>query len=353
MTYLRNTWYAAGWSRELAAGQLLARTFLDEPVVLFRDASGAPKALADRCPHRFAPLSMGRLRDSGAALECGYHGLRFNGEGACIFNPHGDGRIPKAATVRSYPVAERYSALWIWMGDPAQADPNRIPEFGFLDETAWAVGTGHMAVDGHYELENDNILDLSHIEFMHPLFASEAVRRGLLECTQEGETVWSRRFISDDRTLPDFLYEAFHIEKGKPVDRWLDVRWNAPALMALWTGGVASGRPREEGVVTPTAHFFTPESSSRTHYFFAISFPRVMGPVAEEMAREGANVLRGPFEHEDKPMIEAVARRMGGAELWSLKPVLLSGDAAAVRARRQLQALIAKEAADSMPGTQA
>ena len=77
MTYLRNTWYLAAWDRELPPRELLARTLLDERVVLFRDASGTARALQDRCPHRFAPLSRGRVCDG--QIECGYHGLRFGG----------------------------------------------------------------------------------------------------------------------------------------------------------------------------------------------------------------------------------------------------------------------------------
>jgi vanillate O-demethylase monooxygenase subunit len=342
MNYLRNAWTVAAWASELPPGQLLARTLLDEPLVLHRDASGAPRALADRCPHRFAPLSMGRLCDGGASLQCPYHGLRFDGSGACVHNPHGDGRIPQAAKVRSYPVVERWSALWIWMGDPAGADAALIPEFRFNDPAHWAVGTGSMVIDAPYELEIDNILDLSHIEFMHPLFSSDAVRRGKVECVQDGETVWSKRFMPDDTQLPDFLRQAFQVPEGA-VDRWLHVRWNAPATMALWAGGVASGTPMEQGVVSQQAHCFTPESHGRTHYFYSIAFPRALGPLADELAAQNVALLRGPFEHEDKPIIEAVARQMGGAELFALKPVLLAGDAAAVRARRLLQALIEKE----------
>jgi phenylpropionate dioxygenase-like ring-hydroxylating dioxygenase large terminal subunit len=344
MSYLRNAWTVAAWANELQPGQLLARTLLDEPLVFYRDTSGTPRALADRCPHRFAPLSMGRLCDGGAAVQCPYHGLRFDGSGACVHNPHGDGRIPQAAKVKSFPVVERWSALWVWMGDADRADPALIPAFPFNDPEHWAVGTGSMVVDAPYELEIDNILDLSHIEFMHPLFASDAVRRGKVECVQDGDTVWSKRFMPDDTQVPDFLRQAFQVPQGA-IDRWLHVRWNAPATMALWAGGVASGTPMEQGVVSQQAHCFTPESASRTHYFYSIAFPRVMGPLAEELASQSVAQLRVPFEQEDKPIVEAVGWRMGGADLFALKPVLLPGDAAAVRARRLLQALIEQEPA--------
>lgn len=339
---LLNTWYAAGWGAELPTGHTQARMLLEQPVVLFRDPQGQPTALADRCAHRFAPLSMGKLHDAGASIQCPYHGLRYDTRGKCVYNPHGNGHVPKSAQVRCYPVVERHSVLWIWLGDPQLADPAQIPAFDFLNPDTWAVGTGHMVVDAHYELETDNILDLSHIEFLHPLFSSEAVRRGKITCTQEGQTVWSRRMITDDDP-PDFIRKAFNIPTGARVDRWLDVRWNAPALMALWTGGVASGLPRDQGVDWHSAHLFTPESDTRTHYFWALAFPRTMGPSAEQLARENVPVLRMTFEQEDKPMIEAVQRNMREQDLWSLQPVLLPGDAAAVRARRILQARIEAE----------
>jgi vanillate O-demethylase monooxygenase subunit len=341
---LRNTWYLAAWASEVPSDGLLARRLLDLPLVLFRDAQGAPVALHDQCPHRFAPLSMGRLVQEGGRIECGYHGLRFDTNGRCSFNPHGDGSIPKAAQVRAFPVVERYSALWVWMGEPQRADEALLPAFPFLDPADWAVGTGYMLVNGHYELETDNILDLSHIEFMHPMFSSEAVRRAQVSSEQDGDTVWCKRFMADDAQVPDFLRQVFQVPEG-PIDRWLHVRWDAPANMALWAGGCAAGGDRAQAVVSQQAHCFTPESDGRTHYFYAIAFPRALGPLAEQLAQQNVVALRGPFEHEDKPVIEAVQQRMRGADLWSLKPVLLPGDAAAVRARRILQARIAAEQA--------
>jgi len=343
MAFLKNAWTIAAWGSELQTGQLLARTLLDVPVVLFRDSAGQAHALFDRCPHRFAPLSMGHLSDGGNSVECVYHGLRFDATGRCVLNPHGDGQVPKAAVVQRFPLVERWSALWIWMGDASLADPAIIPDFSFLDPAHWAVGIGSMIVDGPYELEIDNILDLSHIEFLHPLFASPAVRRAKFECTQDGSTVWSKRFVRNDHEAPDFVRAAFQVTDG-PIDRWMDVRWDAPANMALWAGGVASGRAPEEGIVNPAAHCFTPLSASRTHYFYAIACPRSIGPQAQALADSYAQASRVPFEQEDKPLIEAVAQRMGGADLWSLKPVLLPGDAAGVRARRVLAGLIGSQA---------
>src|SRR5262249_25748529 len=71
-TYLRNAWYVAAWSDDLADGQLIGRTILKQPVVLYRSADGKVAALEDRCPHRFAPLHMGKIV-GGDRIQCPYH----------------------------------------------------------------------------------------------------------------------------------------------------------------------------------------------------------------------------------------------------------------------------------------
>src|SRR5215475_13117307 len=118
--WIANAWYVAAWSHELKAGQLLARTIIDQPLVLYRTGSGEIVALEDRCCHRFAPLSLGRLE--GDDLRCMYHGLKFARDGRCIEIP-GQKLIPQSACVRGYPVAQRGSWVWLWMGEPALADP--------------------------------------------------------------------------------------------------------------------------------------------------------------------------------------------------------------------------------------
>ena len=116
--FLRNAWYMAGWDYELDTG-LFGRTIMNEPIAFFRDASGKVNAVEDRCCHRLAPLSLGRIE--GDALRCMYHGLKFDAAGTCIDIP-GQERIPASMKVRSFPIVEKQKLIWIWMGDPALAD---------------------------------------------------------------------------------------------------------------------------------------------------------------------------------------------------------------------------------------
>lgn len=351
MDYLLNAWYMAGWGSELEKGVLLARRLLDQPIVMFRDTGNVAHALLDRCPHRFAPLSCGRLLEEKGAVQCGYHGLEFSGSGECVLNPHGDGKIPAAAKVRSYPMVERYSVLWIWMGDASKADPATIPDFSCMVPEDWYVGKAYLRPRANYRLEVDNILDLSHIEFLHQgSLGSESVRSARTEVRQEGEYVWSMRFIENE-ALPDVACDQFGVPRGLRVDRWLDVRWSAPTNLLLLGGATATGRPRTEavGLTFNNPHLFTPETNSTSDYWFAMCLPKADGPQAQEIADQVVETFSNTFDREDTPMLERQQESIGDEDFWSLKPVLLVGDAAGVRVRRLLDNLIQSERAPLQP----
>ncbi len=339
--FLRHAWYVAAWSRDIAE-TLLPRRLLDEPVLLYRRPDGRPVALADRCPHRFAPLHLGRLHEG--VVECGYHGLRFDATGACVHNPHGDGRIPAAARVHSYPVVDRHAMTWIWMGDPAAADAAQIPDFGFLDDPKRAVVDGYLHVNAGYELETDNLLDLSHTQFVHGNFhASEAVLRGQHDVRQEGHTVHSTLWCPEGRAAPQMALRLG--DANRVVDQWLDMRWDAPCTLRLDTGVTPTGRPRSDGAQSYSAHILTPETTTTTHYFFANARNyRVDDREVDASIRHWQQV---GFGEQDRQMLEAVQRAMGTTDLMALKPVLLPIDAGALRARRVLGQLMAAERAST------
>jgi vanillate O-demethylase monooxygenase subunit len=114
--WVKNAWYVAAWSHEIAPGSVKAFTIVDQPLALWRKADGEAVVFEDRCCHRFAPLSLGRVE--GDDLRCMYHGMKFASDGRCIEIP-GQPQIPKSACVRRYPALERGGWLWVWMGDAA------------------------------------------------------------------------------------------------------------------------------------------------------------------------------------------------------------------------------------------
>lgn len=337
--YPRNHWYVAGFDEELPAGALLARTYLGERVVLFRASDGRPQALEDRCPHRFAPLSAGTLRDG--VLQCGYHGLAFDGTGACIRNPHGP--VPKAACVRGYPVCERHRLLWIWMGDAAQADEALVPDLSALAAAPeHASFRGYMPTACDTLLLVDNILDLSHVDYLHPTtLGSGAISRTRATVDDLSDRSLKVSWLSSGDIAPP-AFDRYLREPQQPTDQWTEVTWMAPTNMLLVVGATLQGEPRGDGVGTHNLHLGTPERPGHTHYWYWSTRDFAISPEANAVIRP---MVENVFRSEDKPMLEAQQSRIGDADFWSLKPVLLAPDAAAVRARRKLKALIDAESA--------
>jgi phenylpropionate dioxygenase-like ring-hydroxylating dioxygenase large terminal subunit len=146
--------------------RLVPIKILDERIVLYRRTNGDPVALEDACVHRKLPLSMGHIR--GDQVECGYHGLTFNAAGECVRIPCMD-RIPQGARVHSYPVVSRYGLLWIWMGRPELADRSTIFPVQHWGDPTWGVTRGDaMTVNCNYLYMTDNLLDPSHVAWVHP-----------------------------------------------------------------------------------------------------------------------------------------------------------------------------------------
>lgn len=344
MSFLLNAWYAAGWNHTLEDAPL-ARTIHDQPIVIYRGEDGAPIALADRCPHRFAPLSRGRIK--GDRIACGYHGLEFDSTGKCVRNPHGKGTIPAALGVRSYPVAERYGMIWIWMGAAENADEALIAALPGLEDNGLSWIHGQLHVAANYQLVIDNLLDLSHVEFMHPFLAAEGnSERTQFRAEQDGNQV-----------------SAYYDVKGEPIsglfrllwdgnDEIGDMRaymhWQAPSALYLDTGMDPEAGAGGEGALIPTVHLLTPETDDTTHYFWAAGRNRCHGD--EQISGMLHFGTQNAFENEDEPMIRAVRSRMTSNDLFAHKPAILPFDEAGVRARRVLKRLIdAEQAAGQVP----
>jgi vanillate O-demethylase monooxygenase subunit len=340
MPYLRNTWYVAAWSHEVGAA-LFSRKLLDEQVVFFRDASGAVAALADRCPHRFAPLRLGRLK--GDAVECGYHGLQFDRSGTCIANPHGE--LPASANcrVRSYPVVERHGAIWIWPGEARLADANAIPDFAYITEPGRKTVFGGTLLKANYELVSDNLMDASHTQYVHSdLLGTEAFRNSRHEVLQDGDCVESN-YLVPGGIVPAAFADYFEDPQLR-VDYAIRFRWTPPALVRNNVSVTPLQKP-EGGIQRTGSHFMTPETETTTHYFFAHTRNfAIDDPVADERSRRWQQT---GLTLQDGPMIEAVQENMGTSDLNALRPFLFSIDAAAVRVRRVLARLTEAERADN------
>ena len=164
MNFLRNQWYAAAEADEIGHAPV-GRILLNEPIVMYRMPDGRPVAMEDRCCHRRAPLSKGKVE--GANLRCGYHGFLYAPDGKVVWVP-GQDKIPPGAEVKTYPLIEKYGLVWIWMGAPARRDESLIPEeFKWNVAPGWISTGARLPVAANHMLLVDNLMDLSHVPFLH------------------------------------------------------------------------------------------------------------------------------------------------------------------------------------------
>jgi vanillate O-demethylase monooxygenase subunit len=349
MEFLKNAWYCAAWAHEVMRTPLV-RTLLNIPVVLFRKEDGSGiVALSDVCPHRFAPLHSGKLH--GDALACPYHGLQFGETGACVFNPHGE-IIPPALKVPAYPVVERHALAWIWMGDPALADASRIPEFPAHDDPGFVIVGGRIPVRGSYQLVSDNLLDLSHTQYLHPILTlpDDPDVCTVNDIISQGDTITT---VFNQLNTKPFGFVSFVWPDGpQRLDSFSGIRWQAPANMLLKVHFVSRDPGRTDEILMLGAELVTPETDTTCHYFWssARNFRRDDAAFSEMMRQ----AISGVFTNEDGAMIETVQTNMGDqTDLIALRPVILPTDRAAIQARMTLKRLMADEKRQRAPAEMA
>lgn len=273
--FVRNAWYVAAWAVELENGQALARKILGVPTVLFRGESGNVSALEDRCCHRGLPLSMGLVR--GDALKCGYHGLEFDGLGRCVLIP-GQDDIPSVMKVKSFPVVEKDALIWLWGGDPDQADVGRIPAFPWHEDPAWPYIPHVQHLRCAFNLVIDNLLDQTHLAYVHTSTiggnpTAHAVADMEIEKTDRGMRFM--RWLENQVPPPIYVEADIGFKPDEPMDRWAEFEYVAPATVLQFTGGLPSNaKPRstgrrDGGWALRIMHNITPETETSCHYFWA------------------------------------------------------------------------------------
>lgn len=340
--FLKNAWYVAANDHEISR-QLHSCKILGEDVVLYRKQNGAVAALEDACPHRKLPLSMGRLLDDDG-VECGYHGLVFDCSGSCVKAP-GMAKPSKQAVVHSYPVVERYGLVWIWMGDPDKADPNAILDVDHWGDTAWGVNRGDaMTVNCHYLYLTDNLLDPSHVSWVHQTSFGNSDIVGHPLQTQVGEDrVLVSRWMKNVEVAP--FYAKFVRFSGN-CDRKQHYEIRVPShavIKAIFTpaGTASDTEPFHPDVfLMDSYNFLTPVDESTTRYFWFQL--RNFSPDDEDVSRQFARDVRHAFE-EDRVVLEAVHAGMAK----NPSRLNLPQDAGPLRFRQKIQALIEAERAEA------
>jgi phenylpropionate dioxygenase-like ring-hydroxylating dioxygenase large terminal subunit len=331
VNYPLNCWYVAATSDEVGE-ELLARTVLGQPVVLYRLRSGQVAALEDRCPHRSLPFSAGTL--AGDEVVCGYHGMAFGADGRCLRVPSQE-NVPYGARARSFPVRNEPPFVWIWLGHPATATLSDPPALPWLADPAWDTFGETMQVDANYLLLHENALDLTHFPHVHPGLSPEpylTVPPPLEIAVSETSVAYYRDF--PPAKLVDWQAQTTGLAQDREYTQRESGEFVSPGLHVDRMHILADGRSHDKILVRA----FTPVSPRSTAVFWRVSRNYLTGkPQITERLREvhRATLLA------DKPLLEAIQARadsFGAGEEFNV-----SADTAALRALRIIDDMLAAE----------
>jgi vanillate O-demethylase monooxygenase subunit len=337
--YLRDAWYVACWSRDLE-DKPYPVTIMGEDVVIFRTSDGIA-ALEDRCPHRHLPLSQGRI--CGDTIRCGYHGAEIDAVGRCVRVPS-QKAVPPRARIRTYAAIERYGWIWLWTGDEAAADPRHIPDFSHLTNPEYAAvgSTNHVACS--YQLLVDNLLDLSHLGFVHlSTIGNQAqAEKGKLKTEKTPRGVRVTRWVLDAPQAPTTAKLGI-FPPDSNLDRSQIIDFVAPAFVIIHTGSSEAGTGVPEGLREHRQSFWvmnaaTPRDEHSCYYFWAGVRNFAVGD--EALSKFMFDQVSEAFD-EDKHVLEAQQRSiLKHGDSWE---VTFQADAGVVEGRRQLERLIEEE----------
>ena len=342
-----NAWYAAAYDIELGRA-LMPRTICNKKLVLYRKQDGSATALEDACWHRMLPLSKGRL--DGDQLVCGYHGLVFGPNGRCTSMPSQE-TVNPSACVRSFPVVERHRLVWLWMGDPALADPAKVPDLHWNDDPDWAGDGRRIHAKCDYRLVVDNLMDLTHETFVHgSSIGQRAVAESPFRITHTDDSVEVSRWMTDVDPPPFWAYQL-RKKTGSVVrcDRWQIIKFEPPCTVTIDVGVAPTGTgapegDRSAGVNGYVLNTMTPETDTTCHYFWAFCRNyRLQDQGLTQWLREGVTRVFG----EDEAILEAQQQAMldhPDKEFYNLNI-----DAGAMWARRIIDAQIAAETTGGQP----
>jgi phenylpropionate dioxygenase-like ring-hydroxylating dioxygenase large terminal subunit len=268
--FIRNCWYVACFSSDLEEGKLFSRVLLGEPVVLYRLRDRTVVAMKDRCPHRSFPLSAGRLADD--EIVCGYHGMRYRSDGRCTLVPT-QHRAPSAITIQTHMVVEQAPLVWIWMGDPARAAGSAPPgEHWMRADSAWASSRSYLKVASSYVFLHENLLDLSHLTFLHAdTFGTPDYALAPYETHIGGDVIEVKRSVQPTR-LPPIYAEPLGLT-GVDAARIVTSTYKTPGLSisAVVLRDLTKPEATREDHHIRTAQLVTPCDRGHVHYHFVVA----------------------------------------------------------------------------------
>ena len=238
---LRNYWYPVLQSADLPEGQPISFKTLNEDLVAWRDQQGRPRVVRDKCPHRGAKMSTGRVLEGD--LQCAWHGLRFDGEGRCTlipWEPTDSSLLKKVGTV-GYPAEELGDWIWAYIGEPDKFAPPPLAEVvpeELIHPEEFIVFRHSIYRSNHNWLQAIDGNDAFHAVMLHSdsqAVSDEAWVGGPPRRPQTPLAERRMKIIETPQGLRGIVSdpENKQIHHGHFLDGWKGDRWTLPGLFSV------------------------------------------------------------------------------------------------------------------------
>ncbi|MFX0176931.1 MAG: Rieske 2Fe-2S domain-containing protein [Candidatus Hodarchaeota archaeon] len=325
---IRNQWYAILESKEIPKSRLVSVLRLGEKLVLWRNEEGDIICLRDKCAHRGAALSIGKICDKGSTVECPFHGLRYDKTGQCTIIP-ANGKntpVPDRFKVNSYATKEQHDFIWIWWGKTQESYPP-LPFFENIDKKfSYKSYTEIWPV--HYSRAIENQLDVVHLPFVH----HNTIGRGyqtlvhgpLIEPSKDGNefTFWVYNQKDDGKTKP------LKPEEFTESMKIFHLQFKFPHIWQNYLG---------DKVRIFIA--FVPIDENHTKFYMRFYQKFVRIPIIKSIVNWLANKFNIIILHQDRRVV--VTQRPIKTQL-SMEEKLIQGDNPIVYYRRRREELLSK-----------
>ncbi len=285
---IRNQWYGILDAKELKADKPVGVTRMGEKLVLWRNAEGTVNCLFDRCCHRGAALSAGKIVHD--TVRCPFHGFAYGVSGKVVSIP-ANGKntpVPDRYRVDAYRVEEKYGFIWLWYGE-YDTIPPEVPFFQYLRQgfsyggfsETWAV---------HYTRAIENQLDVVHLPFVH----TNSIGRGNRTLINGPVVTWEDNLMTFyvDNVVDDGVIKPLKSQEIKNFKELFSLQFQMPNS---WQN-IISDKLRIVAVFAPID-----EGHTRIYLRFYQKFMKT--PVLKQIVNSLSSIGNKYILHQDRRVV--------------------------------------------------
>lgn len=299
----KNCWYVVANIEDVKTTKPFAVKVADICIILYRDTDNKIVAMDDKCAHRLAPLSLGRIE--GNDIRCMYHGIKFGSDGTCKEVP-GQDMVPKSFCIKTHAVRELNEWVWLWLGTEESADDSLLPDAFPQNSDIYQIRKGSIQYTANYQLLNDNLCDFSHVAYVHEKTLGStsedkyATSTPTLEFLDRG--VYITRWVENTPS---------HEDPSIFYDSWMSYKYLLPGILIMDSqfhpiGAArkfAMGAPERAKAISQVCSMqgVSPIDDTNLQYFYSLSIPKEEPETRLDLT---FGVTAAAFL-EDKVMLEA------------------------------------------------